>query len=472
MCHGYGVDLKIAFQSFLVPGSEALKSAWSAQDTIFVFDTNVFLNLYGYEEQTRTDFFNTAIKLKEKIWIPHHVGLEYHRNRLKVIKREKKLFRDINSLLDKVKGAIPNELSKLGLTKKFPEINNHLLELAKKIDFHVDAVKAEVSPWDVKQADVRSTDSILESLDEVTRDRIGLPPENQKWLDDLYAEGKLRYAEKIPPGFEDLPKADGEKEEPVFTHGQLKYERAYGDLIIWKQLLSKAGSADVSSVFFVTDDAKKDWWSIIDSAGAKIIGPHESLKSEICRTSNVTFFHMYSTADFLKDGKQYLNTEILDSSISDAYEKNELINEEAQDADQDDSALDNADELRKKLLLIASMFESERLNETRLDQKSSHNDVSLDRKVGVNNKAFTAYYKKIQQSRRVNTTNSESDSERDLKQKDASRFDEHSSSSNVAAPQSDAVQYSAQRPIEASEPSQLDPSNVGIDNRPSEPPVL
>lgn len=456
-----------------MPGAEALKSAWSAPDTIFVFDTNVFLNLYGYEEPTRTDFFNTAVKLKEKIWIPHHVGLEYHRNRLKVIKREKKLFRDINSLLDKVKDAIPSELSKLGLAKKFPEINHNLLELAEKIKVHVNAAKDEISPWDVKQADVRSTDSILESLDEVTRDRIGSPPENQKWLDDLYAEGKLRYAEKIPPGFEDIPKADGEKEEPVFTHGQLKYERAYGDLIIWKQLLSRAGSADVASVFFVTDDAKKDWWSIIDSAGAKIIGPHESLKSEICRTSNVTFFHMYSTADFLKDGKQFLNTEILDSSISDAYEKNELINEEAQDTDQDDSALGNVDELRRKLFRLASMFENESLNEIRLDQRSSLNDVSLNRKVSANNKVIKDYFKKIQQSSRsVNTTNVESDFDRDLKQKDASRFDELGSSSNIAALPSESVQYSAQRPIEASEPSQLDPSNDEIDSSPSKPSSL
>lgn len=454
-----------------MPSIDSLKLAWSASDTIFVFDTNVFLNLYGYEEQTRTDFFNTVLKLKEKIWIPYHVGLEYHRNRLKVIKREKKVFRDINALLEKTKGIIPGELNKLGVAKKFPEINTHLLELTDKIKSHVEAAKVEISPWDIKQADVRSTDKILDSLDEVTRDRIGEPPKDQEWLDDLYAEGKLRYAEKIPPGFEDIPKADGEKEEPTFTHGQLKYERAFGDLIIWKQLLLKAASEDVTRVFFVTDDAKKDWWSIIDSAGEKIIGPHESLKSEICRTSDVSFFHMYSTADFLKDGKQFLNTEILESSISDAYEKNELAVEEIEGLDQDGSALDD-DDLKRKLIRLASMLEIERSNEARSNQKSSFERSYINSKFNMNNKAVSEYLNTIRQRvHSANTANSDSASDRDLKQKDASRFDELGASSNTTAPQENVAHYSAPRSQEITASSQVDLPDEEIVSPSSKPPV-
>lgn len=59
-------------------------------DTIFVFDTNVLLNLYSYTEQTREDFFSLLDIVKDRVWIPYHVGLEYQRNRLSVIRTEKK----------------------------------------------------------------------------------------------------------------------------------------------------------------------------------------------------------------------------------------------------------------------------------------------------------------------------------------------------------------------------------------------
>lgn len=444
--------MKTTFESFLAPSVDSLKSAWSSSNTIFVFDTNVFLNLYGYEDRTLTDFFNTALKLKEKIWIPHHVGLEYHRNRLKVIRKEKKVFRDINAFLDKINTSIKSELLKAGLAKKFPEISPHLQEFADNIKLQVDATKTAISPWDQKQADVRSNDRILESLDEITRDRIGSPPNDQAWLDELYEEGKVRYAEKVPPGFEDITKSDSEKEAPTFTHGQLKYERAFGDLIIWKQLLSRAASEEIMSVFFITDDAKKDWWSIIDSAGDKIIGPHESLKSEICRISNINLFHMYSTSDFLKDGKEFLNNEILDSSISDAYEKSELTIEEEERADEDGSMSDSTAELKEKIRHLESVLRhSELSNLENLSQKSSLNSNRFGFRRSVNNGFISNYYKDLQRGTfSSNTPNDGSFSEHDLKQKDAKHSDELSGpTSKPVKSQSDLNQNNAKYSVDS-----------------------
>lgn len=416
--------MKTAFESFLAPNVDSLRNAWSSASTIFVFDTNVFLNLYGYEDRTRTDFFSTAIKLKDKVWIPHHVGLEYHRNRLKVIKREKKVFRDINAFLEKINTSINSELQKLGLAKKFPEIHTNLHDLASKIKEHVEEAKSKISPWDIKQADVRSDDQILESLHEITHDRIGPPPSEQKWLDDLYAEGKVRYAEETPPGFEDRSKADGEKDVASFTHGQLKYERAYGDLIIWKQLLSKATSPEVESVFFITDDAKKDWWSVIDSAGEKIIGPHESLKSEICRTSNVSFFHMYSTSDFLKDGKQFLNVDILESSINDAHDKSELTAETEEESDQTGPLLEGVDLTKEQMRLIESLFGRSRyLDNISSNNQSLFDSVSLENKMNSRGHFTPRHYKGFyRDAPSANSVKTDVSIERDPKQKDVEQF--------------------------------------------------
>ena len=86
--------MKGIFKSFHNVSTKELELAWEDKNTLFVFDTNVFLNLYGYAKQTRDDFFKIIEKLENRIWIPHQVGLEYQRRRLEVIKNEKTVFNE------------------------------------------------------------------------------------------------------------------------------------------------------------------------------------------------------------------------------------------------------------------------------------------------------------------------------------------------------------------------------------------
>ncbi|MBI6659229.1 PIN-like domain-containing protein, partial [Pseudomonas carnis] len=253
------------------------------------------------------------------------VGLEYHRRRLTIIKNEKKLFRDVNSSLDKLPAIIEGCMKSNSLSVKFPELNDHLKVLLESVGAEVSKCKEKVFEWDRKQPDVRSNDEILNKIDEFTSGKIGSPPENQDWLDDLFVEGSLRYANKTPPGFRDEEKSKGDFEDVQFFHNGLNYQRQYGDLILWRQLLEKASDPDIENVIFVTDDLKDDWWNIIDSGGDKHIGPHEGLKNEIYKQSNVNFFHMYSTSDFLRESKGILSTDISEHSIKDAHDKNEKL---------------------------------------------------------------------------------------------------------------------------------------------------
>ena len=73
--------MKDVFKGFYSIDNEVLKQLWKDEKTLFVFDTNVLLNLYGYAKQTRDDFFSILDAVNDKIWIPHHVGLEYQRRR-------------------------------------------------------------------------------------------------------------------------------------------------------------------------------------------------------------------------------------------------------------------------------------------------------------------------------------------------------------------------------------------------------
>ncbi len=315
--------MKDLFKSFVAPEQNEISAAWTSDNTIFVFDTNVFLNLYGYEESTREDFFSALESINDRIWIPFQVGLEYHRRRLTIIKNEKKIFRTINSALDNLTSAITTCIQENDIDKKFPDLNNHLSILTESVKSEASKCKKKVSEWDKKQPDVRSPDKILSKLDEYTNGKIGSPPTDQAWLDEIYRLGAIRYASKIPPGYEDEKKSKGDFESSKFTHGGLTYERQFGDLILWNQLIQRLKDQPSDNVIFITDDLKEDWWTIIDSAGDKHIGPHENLKCEIFQKTQTQFFHMYSTADFLRESKAIFKTAISEKSIKDAHNKNE-----------------------------------------------------------------------------------------------------------------------------------------------------
>jgi hypothetical protein len=56
------------------------------EDGIFVFDTNVLLNLYRYSSKTSMALISAFKKLSQGIWIPNQVAYEFMKNRCEVIK--------------------------------------------------------------------------------------------------------------------------------------------------------------------------------------------------------------------------------------------------------------------------------------------------------------------------------------------------------------------------------------------------
>lgn len=78
--------MKELFSGFYGIDSGSIESILKAKNTIFIFDTNILLTLYRCEESTRNQFFDIWERVKNNCWFPHHVCLEYQRNRLKVIK--------------------------------------------------------------------------------------------------------------------------------------------------------------------------------------------------------------------------------------------------------------------------------------------------------------------------------------------------------------------------------------------------
>lgn len=241
--------MKNVFKGYYNIEKSVLEQLWKDDKTIFVFDTNVLLNLYGYAKQTREDFFNILDAVNEKLWIPYHVGLEYQRRRLSIIRNEKVVFNDIEANLEKIQKVFKGDFEKLALKRRFPRLFENTEKLEKEINKSISNYKKSVQHWDSEQPCVRSHDSIRDKLNVFFDQKVGERPENQQWLDDLYKDGAERYKKKIPPGFKDSGKANNDDDTHFFNDG-LYYERQYGDLILWRQLINKAKSESIEKCDF------------------------------------------------------------------------------------------------------------------------------------------------------------------------------------------------------------------------------
>ncbi|TRY32522.1 PIN-like domain-containing protein [Aliiglaciecola sp. M165] len=281
------------------------------KNSVFVFDTNVLLNLYRYQSSTRDELLKVLERLKGRAWIPNHVGLEYQRNRLSVIAEQHKRYSEVRNIVSKSISSMQGELEGLQLKKRHSHIDPDLL--VNSISEIKDKFIGQLDDLEQKSINVNSNDHIRERLEQLFEGNVGDAFSSQDLLDALFKEGDKRYGNGIPPGFKDSTKE--KDEEDSFSYGGLIYKRKYGDLIVWKQLIEHAKSSNLKDIIFVTDDAKSDWWWKIDSGGPKTIGARPELVEEISREADVERFYIYNTEGFLNYANEQLNAQIAEQAI-------------------------------------------------------------------------------------------------------------------------------------------------------------
>ncbi|MCP4261227.1 MAG: DUF4935 domain-containing protein [Ketobacter sp.] len=301
--------MKNLFHGYYIPTEEEFSTLW--QNAIFVFDTNVLTSLYRYRKTTTEQFFNVLDNMKERVWIPYHVALEYQRNRNTVIAEQHTLFSDVHSSATNVVKGFNSEIEKLQLRKKHSPIkldtfHNELIEWQNRLQEELKQLKEE-------HLIISNSDPIREKLTNIFDGKVGQKPLDQSEMDKLNAEAVERFKGKIPPGYMDTDK-DNDK-EPSFHFDGITYQKKYSDYVIWQQLISYASSEEVTDVIFITDDNKEDWWLKQDQKGVKTISPRPELVHEIKSKSNLRGFYLYSSDSFLKHAHTNLNAEITDEAI-------------------------------------------------------------------------------------------------------------------------------------------------------------
>ena len=288
---------------------------------LFVFDTNVLLDLYRLPESAKKDLLNILNdnKINNRVWLPFQVVLEFTHNKLEAISDQKNKFNTvrtiINDSIDETKIVYDNlfeKLNKLQLKKRHSAINpdeyiddNLFKESLNKLNKFL----KELDKLDAKQPDVNNKDSLKDEISKIFKNKIGASFTKDE-LETIFTEGILRYKDNIPPGYKDRDK------EGFYLFEDKKIIRKFGDLLVWKEIINKAEKENLEFIILVTGDSKEDWWQ--EKRGKKL-GPRYELLNEIYfKAPNLKIFHMYDTSGFMQYAKQYLKINVKDQSIKES----------------------------------------------------------------------------------------------------------------------------------------------------------
>ena len=176
---------------------------------LIIPDTNVFLNLYRYNEQTRNDLLTVLGRLGDYLWVPHQVMDEFWRNRENVLKDPQDTDTCISQLSrhrEQATGTFRTWANRVSLQ---PERSTALRQV---IEQAFDEVISEVSElagehsWD--DARDTNTDPVLGALNSLLNGRVGRAL-SQAEYDNALQEARSRAEHKRPPGYKDHSKNDG-----------------------------------------------------------------------------------------------------------------------------------------------------------------------------------------------------------------------------------------------------------------------
>ncbi|TGY88083.1 hypothetical protein E5329_25865 [Petralouisia muris] len=221
-----------------------------SSEHLIVLDTNVLLELYRQPANISLDVINALKEIQNRIYVPRQVYDEYLKHFHKICGDEKKRYKNITrDLNDFFKNLQKDITSKIGEYRKhnYTDISKLQNDLNKEIK---DAQNIIASFEENHNAEIQlnidflENDKVKEFVDLLQiQGNIGEKILFSKKL-SLLQEGQIRYDNLIPPGFLDYTK-DGEAK--------------FGDLFVWKDIITIAKEKS-SNIIFVCNDTKDDWW--------------------------------------------------------------------------------------------------------------------------------------------------------------------------------------------------------------------
>jgi hypothetical protein len=238
---------------------------------------SVLLNVYGYSGDTREELVTLIEKNSDRVRLPHQFGLEYARNRCRVV------IKQVHNYLSAEK-----ELARIRSTYIAPK-RDHPFLTKKSLDAY-DSIQQELAESRNTLEQLIGFDAYAEKLIRIFEGKISQTPSPEQLL-KLCSEAEERYRKLIPPGYSDIKEKAGAD--------------AYGDYIGWYQLMEIA-KLEHKGIIFVIDDFKEDWWQI---ERERTVGPRPELLSEFnCVTEQKLY--MYTSENFLRAAQRFMAADI------------------------------------------------------------------------------------------------------------------------------------------------------------------
>ena len=302
--------MKDTFPGYYKPSEIELQRLWD--NCIFTLDANVLLNLYRYSAETNSEIIHNLQQVSDRLWIPYNAALEYHQRRLEVIESQEDSYLDLLNFLENTK----NELKERLVSDNNSYLSDQLIDKVVKI---FNDIEEKLKSKKDDYLSLFENDELKNAISKLMERKVG-PQYSEEQLNEIYNEGEVRYAKKIPPGY---------------LNGESKLDRIkYNNLVIWKQIIDKARST-YKPILFLSDKKTEDWWLKFRN---RIIGPRPELIREIKDKANVQF-HMYRIDPFMESSQKYLELSI----------KQEAIEEVQKFRERDDKSLSSKAELAKQL---------------------------------------------------------------------------------------------------------------------------
>lgn len=364
--------MKQNFKEFYTSDSDP-ESIWSS--AFVVLDSSVLLNLFRLPVSARDRLLQVLEAIREQLWLPHHVGLEYHRNRSKVQQEQRDRFRQVRDQLIKIRSDFKSKLESLQLRKRHALIDAD--PLIDRIDSSIDDFLDRLNQTEREQGELYRGENLQSRLADLFTGRVGERPK-AAWLEEVQKEGKKRFEAGMPPGYLDAKKGSEATSTAAFSHGGLFYQRKFGDLIVWKQILEQKEQLSSKWLVFVTDDLKDDWW---ERSGSQRIGPRPELIEELNRETSAEGLLLFSSERFLATAANALNIQLGEDTLAELStavkraETEELVGAEPGFLDHLEKAEEGLEEL--SAVAVGLTAELTRVEEI-LDVGSSKLDAASD----------------------------------------------------------------------------------------------
>jgi hypothetical protein len=263
---------------------------------LIALDTNILLNLYRYEDSAREEFLGVLNKMKDRLFVPNQVAVEFWRNREGVLGDRDFEGRKATEAVAKAgvgaQNAIGAWANRLGVDAAK---RSTLVQAVRDVVEQVTGEIEQVTMGSSHSADTNS-DALLAAIEELVAGRVGDESSPSVQKEDV-AEGLRRAKAGLPPGFADDDK-DG--------------DGVAGDYLVWCQTIRAASSPGIEWLVFISDDVKADWRRDESASNPR---PRPELEKEAMETAGCRLVMLKSTA-LLHVAKEVLGLEVSEGTLT------------------------------------------------------------------------------------------------------------------------------------------------------------